>query len=232
MEKSTAAAAAPTTDAAPQHARHCDSSHGNEHSKPHVTWDEETIAEHDLLRGTRQKIEEPNTPYHYYDHEADDAGVAKSPVSPARSLSGKESGAEPSIEVRAYANVAGATNADVADAALLGGIWLVYVRTTQWDELRSKLQSVQQQDHKMSEWDNSSGDEDDERFAARDAEGKKLAKDPKFAEKRKMHYNEFERVKAWRQSHPSDDEEDDDEDGESHAHDTSVKRDAHAADAE
>jgi len=28
-----------------------------------LTWDEETIAEHDLERGTRQKIEEPNTPW-------------------------------------------------------------------------------------------------------------------------------------------------------------------------
>jgi protein phosphatase inhibitor 2 len=30
-----------------------------------ITWDEVTIAEHDLDRGTRQKIEEPETPYHY-----------------------------------------------------------------------------------------------------------------------------------------------------------------------
>ncbi|KAH0487619.1 MAG: uncharacterized protein KVP18_000509 [Porospora cf. gigantea A] len=31
---------------------------------PHsVEWDEMTIAEHDLLRGTRTKIEEPNTPF-------------------------------------------------------------------------------------------------------------------------------------------------------------------------
>lgn len=28
-----------------------------------ITWDEQTIAEHDLLRGTRMKIEEPKTPY-------------------------------------------------------------------------------------------------------------------------------------------------------------------------
>lgn len=55
----------------------------------HVTWDEETIARHDLERGTRQKIEEPNTPFHYYRGSAlerEDRGD----VSPARSLSGKE----------------------------------------------------------------------------------------------------------------------------------------------
>ena len=30
-----------------------------------ITWDEETIAEHDKLRGTRMKIDEPDTPYNY-----------------------------------------------------------------------------------------------------------------------------------------------------------------------
>lgn len=32
-------------------------------AKKVLTWDEDTIAEHDLERGTRQKIEEPNTPW-------------------------------------------------------------------------------------------------------------------------------------------------------------------------
>jgi hypothetical protein len=30
-----------------------------------ITWDEDAIAEHDLTRGTRMKIEEPETPFHY-----------------------------------------------------------------------------------------------------------------------------------------------------------------------
>ena len=34
-------------------------------SEVHISWDEPTIAEHDKLRGTRQKIYEPSTPYHY-----------------------------------------------------------------------------------------------------------------------------------------------------------------------
>mmetsp|Transcript_3780 Transcript_3780/g.4633 ORF Transcript_3780/g.4633 Transcript_3780/m.4633 type:complete len:191 (+) Transcript_3780:117-689(+) len=34
-------------------------------SKKALTWDEHAIEEHDLLRGTRMKIEEPNTPFHY-----------------------------------------------------------------------------------------------------------------------------------------------------------------------
>lgn len=78
---------------------------GAHEDRPHVTWDEETIAEHDLLRGTRQKIDEPNTPYHYYgsDHE-DDAEAGShhdgehGAVSPTRSLSGREHA--PTLEVR------------------------------------------------------------------------------------------------------------------------------------
>ncbi|TYZ59991.1 hypothetical protein PybrP1_002166 [[Pythium] brassicae (nom. inval.)] len=145
--------------------------HSHQHAeKPHVSWDEETIAEHDLLRGTRQKIDEPNTPYHYYAAEAAGEGEL---ASPARSLSGREDA--PSLE---------------------------------WGELHSKLQSVKQ---RASDWDSNSDDEGGAHFAERDAEGKKIAKDPKFASKRKMHYNEFERVKAWRQSHPDDEDEDEGE---------------------
>lgn len=32
-----------------------------------ISWDEATISEHDKLRGTRMKIDEPNTPYHNYE---------------------------------------------------------------------------------------------------------------------------------------------------------------------
>jgi len=37
-----------------------------------LSWDEHAIEEHDQLRGTRMKIEEPNTPYTHYDHTKDD----------------------------------------------------------------------------------------------------------------------------------------------------------------
>jgi len=35
-----------------------------------VKWDETTIQEHDKERGTRQKIDEPKTPYHLEHEEA------------------------------------------------------------------------------------------------------------------------------------------------------------------
>jgi len=40
--------------------------------KKALTWDEHAIEEHDLLRGTRMKIDEPNTPFTYYEHQSDD----------------------------------------------------------------------------------------------------------------------------------------------------------------
>lgn len=51
--------------------------------KKHLKWDEKAIEEHDQLRGTRMKIDEPNTPYTHYDSgaESDDSRRPKSPAS-------------------------------------------------------------------------------------------------------------------------------------------------------
>ena len=52
--------------------------------KPKITWDEEVIAEHDKERGTRQKIDEPNTPFHYVPAD-DDENDANGTDQPRRS---------------------------------------------------------------------------------------------------------------------------------------------------
>jgi protein phosphatase inhibitor 2 len=60
------------------------------HSKDrHLKWDEQVIEEHDLLRGTRMKIDEPNTPYTQYDSgaESDDSRRPKSPANQRPTLS-------------------------------------------------------------------------------------------------------------------------------------------------
>lgn len=51
--------------------------------KKQLKWDEKAIEEHDQLRGTRMKIDEPNTPYTHYDSgaESDDSRRPKSPAS-------------------------------------------------------------------------------------------------------------------------------------------------------
>lgn len=57
-------------------------------ARPHLTWDEETIAEHDKERGTRMKIDEPDTPFARYDPHTDpDALImGASPPSPPAEL--------------------------------------------------------------------------------------------------------------------------------------------------
>ena len=55
-----------------------------------LKWDEDAIEEHNLLRGTRMKIEEPNTPYTFYDsgQESDDSRhTQKSPKNQKSTLS-------------------------------------------------------------------------------------------------------------------------------------------------
>lgn len=42
--------------------------------KAGLKWDEAKIQEHDLLRGTRMKIDEPDTPYHQYDSGSETDG--------------------------------------------------------------------------------------------------------------------------------------------------------------
>lgn len=55
----------------------------------HLQWDEAAIDEHNELRGTRMKIDEPNTPYVYYDSgaESDDSRRLKSPASQRETIS-------------------------------------------------------------------------------------------------------------------------------------------------
>lgn len=55
----------------------------NHKEKKLLKWDEPTIEEHDLLRGTRMKIDEPNTPYTHYDSGAESDGSGARPKSPA-----------------------------------------------------------------------------------------------------------------------------------------------------
>lgn len=45
-------------------------------TEKHLTWDEHAIEEHDLLRGTRMKIDEPDTPYTHYDHHSDEESTS------------------------------------------------------------------------------------------------------------------------------------------------------------
>jgi protein phosphatase inhibitor 2 len=52
-----------------------------------LKWDEEKIKEHDLLRGTRMKIDEPDTPYHQYDSGSETDGSHNANKNPGTQIS-------------------------------------------------------------------------------------------------------------------------------------------------
>lgn len=83
--------------------------HGN-NNNPHIKrrsrvikWDEETIAEHDKERGTRQRIDEPPTPYRYHSESETDQSEAES------ELSDKSAFSEPEDMVIATSSASSAT---------------------------------------------------------------------------------------------------------------------------
>mmetsp|Transcript_14321 Transcript_14321/g.31084 ORF Transcript_14321/g.31084 Transcript_14321/m.31084 type:complete len:266 (+) Transcript_14321:83-880(+) len=78
-----------------------DDQHGHHQAKKKkaLKWDEHAIEEHDLLRGTRMKIDEPKTPYSHYDHEHhSDDDSAKHPRTPPEDVQLAHHGDRSSID--------------------------------------------------------------------------------------------------------------------------------------
>ncbi|CAK4085277.1 unnamed protein product [Aphanomyces euteiches] len=154
--------------------------------RPRIKWDEETITLHDLDRGTRMKIDEPNTPYHYYSESAEgDAGIEISEVAMEMHDAMPENAMAKPLHAAAVSPAHSASNG----------------KELQWDELQSKLKQH------ASEWDSDSD------ASSTSSRHRTPSQDKAFSQKRKQHYNEFERVKQWRKEHANDtkDEEEEDE---------------------
>jgi len=132
-----------------------------------LTWDEETIAEHDKERGTRMKIDEPDTPYlPPYDFSQEDedgsfqeplesegtlegtleggaAAAAAAPPLPSAALQvsggGGEGGAAAAAAAAAAATAAGGEGGGAAAAAFGGGAGNMFA------QLAGKLEGVAEQ---------------------------------------------------------------------------------------
>ena len=71
-----------------------------EPKKPKITWDEEVIAEHDKLRGTRMKIDEPDTPFAYLEDDGAELADDDDDVAAAAAAGPAHGAAPPALHVR------------------------------------------------------------------------------------------------------------------------------------
>lgn len=138
----------------------------------HLKWDEQAIEEHDLLRGTRMKIDEPNTPYTHYDSgsESDNSRRPKSPANQKQTLSwdNLQTRLDSVAAVREQFPVPPSPNASHADAAET-----MEHSSDVEDETRKEMRVLEFQEHRKRHYNemelvrqfrqqHSEDDEDDE----------------------------------------------------------------------
>mmetsp|Transcript_33270 Transcript_33270/g.68051 ORF Transcript_33270/g.68051 Transcript_33270/m.68051 type:complete len:171 (-) Transcript_33270:181-693(-) len=159
--------------------------------KSEVTWDEEVIAEHDKLRGTRMKIDEPDTPFEHGD--GIEAADSDDELPVQEDLNLKQAKEKEKEMLRLYGG-RGTEKTTTAPASL----------ADQWNSLAGKLEVAA-----------SEADAGTLKVGAIKVEEQEVDQRKKsaFKDKRAAHYNEFERVKEMRAKaamRGDEDEEDDD----------------------
>jgi len=149
--------------------------------KKALTWDEHAIEEHDLLRGSRMQIDEPNTPYHYYDHQSDEDS-AKTP--PPRD------GVDPN-------NLA--VNWDKLENKLdaVAAVRDMYPSSPSASSFEGAASSG------LSDSDGGTSSKGGNASLRKRAQ----RKEAEFVMHRKNHYNEMEKLRNWRAEHNDDDDE-------------------------
>eukprot|EP00752_Nemacystus_decipiens_P009489 g8484.t1 len=163
---------------------------GRKRSDVHITWDEPTIAEHDKLRGTRQKIDEPSTPYHYGSGESSTGSDCESADGKGMLSAGSSGTGSPHHRVNSSGSARSGGGggrrssilkvmADVS-AALPSESALRKERQARWDS------------------DVSQGSSHEDKEKAR-----------KFKQHREAHYNEFKALQEWRHKRAGDMMDDD-----------------------
>lgn len=146
--------------------------------KKALTWDEHAIEEHDLLRGTRMKIDEPNTPFSYYEQHSDDESAKTPPP--------REDGDDPNNPNNL------AMNWDRLETKL---------------DAVAAARDLYPSSPSGSSLGGVSADSDGDGSGKGTKSKRALRKETEFKMLRKKHYNEMEAVKSWRAKHDDDDDD-------------------------
>ena len=179
-------------------------------SRRKIQWDEETISAHDKERGTRQKIDEPPTPYHYDDMETDNIDelykYEENNEVVFKFDDVTQNGKEHISNNNSVSSLSSCN--DVANHNTNSGNVM-----DQWEVRNAKLvyeESVQEQQQDKKEKLNEIGELDSEHEANINANPNvKSRNSSEFANKRASHYNEFKVLQAMRAKMRDDEDEDD-----------------------
>ena len=211
------------------------SSNPKPHSeKRNLQWDEETIAEHDKERGTRQKIDEPPTPFHYDDEEEEEEdnnnSYTKSDRDCTHAMFSSDEDDEAStmksgddeivIQLPSGINKMQSSSPitfSVADSWSQLSATLAYHQQAQLEsESRNLAMTTIENDN--TSLNDMAMDNDDRKdrptsFHLPDSTRDVQKSDGDFKSKRNKHYNEYLIMQAAKKKILEDDEDDDDEDG-------------------
>jgi len=173
-----------------------------------LQWDEAKIAEHNVLRGTRMKIDEPDTPFHY-DEAAETAPDEDAEADDQHHPKSWHTTSEPTVTATtprtSTCNSNSSTNHNMNTGTALN-LELLTHKLEAYEAVKDQLESTTRPANR-EEAAGLTHQEDHERQRQ---ELKKL----EFAERRKRHYNEFEAVRRLRALQHEEDDDDDDEDEE------------------
>ena len=192
---------------------------GSFHKASKLTWDEEAITEHNILRGTRQKIDEPDTPFTTYEEAKDDPEAFSLDDDGGEGGTSTSTSTSTSTTAHSLSFDIGSASADSGGSSLTGSslpkspsemlspssnATLAHQNSLQTNlsELNMKLSKVAS-DGELSPLTTVGMEVDCEE-----------EKEKEFSKKRGAHYNEFEVMKRMREQMAREDADEEEEEEE------------------